>query len=54
MISNLDDVKKANRVEATGATVVRGRGEIAAPGRVEVDGRVLEAKHIVVARPNES
>ncbi len=49
MISNLDDVKKANRVEATGATVVRGRGEIAAPGRVEVDGRVLEAKHIVVA-----
>ena len=49
MISNLDDADKAARVEAAGATLVRGEGRIASPGRVTVGGCTLEAERIVIA-----
>lgn len=49
MISNLDDAEKAAKMEAAGATVIRGVGRITGPGRVTVGGRRLEAAHIVIA-----
>lgn len=49
MISGLDDAKKAAKVEAAGATLLRGRGEIIGPGRVVVGERLLQAEQIVVA-----
>ena len=49
MISDLDDTDKAMTMEAAGATLIRGTGQIAGPGRVSVGGGVIEAGHIVVA-----
>jgi len=49
IIRNLDDGKQAAAYEKMGATVIRGSGRIAGPHRVDVDGRELEAEHIVVA-----
>ena len=49
MNSSLDDSAKAKALADQGVAVVRGHGRIAGPGAVEVDGRRLEASHIVVA-----
>jgi len=49
IVRNLDDGKQAVAYEEMGATVIRGSGRIAGPHRVDVDGRELEAEHIVVA-----
>ncbi len=49
IIRNLDDGKQAAAYEQMGATVIRGTGRIAGAHRVDVDGRELEAEHIVVA-----
>ena len=49
MISDLDDAVKAARMEAAGATVMRGTGRIAGPGLVTIGDRTVEASHIVVA-----
>ena len=49
MISDLDDADKAARMEAAGATLVRGAGRIVGPCRVTVGTRTLEAERIVVA-----
>lgn len=49
MISGLEDAKKAAKMEAAGATLVRGAGRIAGPGRVTVGDRMLKTDHIVVA-----
>jgi len=53
MIRNLDDSGQVEGYEGKGATVVKGEGRIAGPGRVEVDGRALEAGHIIVATGSE-
>jgi pyruvate/2-oxoglutarate dehydrogenase complex dihydrolipoamide dehydrogenase (E3) component len=49
MISDLDDAAKAAKMEAAGATLIRGSGRIAGPGRVTVGGSMVETAHIVVA-----
>jgi len=49
MISDLDDAVKASKMEAAGATVLRGTGRIAGPGVVTIGASTVEAAHIVVA-----
>ena len=49
MIRNLDDSGQADKYESKGATLVRGGGRLAGPGKVEANGRTLEADHIVIA-----
>lgn len=49
MVRNLDDSGQVEGYESRGATVVKGEGKIAGPGKVEADGRTLKAEHIVVA-----
>jgi pyruvate/2-oxoglutarate dehydrogenase complex dihydrolipoamide dehydrogenase (E3) component len=54
MVSNHDDSRRVARYEERGVTVVKAHGTIAGPGRVEADGRVLEAASIVVATGAEA
>ena len=49
MISGLDDTEKATKMEAAGATLIRGTGRIAGPGRITVDDCTIEAGQIVIA-----
>ena len=49
MIRRLDDSGQARDYEQAGATVIRGTARLAGQGRVDVDGRQLEAGHIVIA-----
>ncbi|MDP9474143.1 MAG: NAD(P)/FAD-dependent oxidoreductase, partial [Actinomycetota bacterium] len=49
MIRNLDDSGQVEGYENKGATVVKTAGRLAGPGRVEADGRTLEADHVIVA-----
>ena len=49
MIRHLDDSGQARDYEQAGATVIRGTARLAGQGRVDVDGRQLEAGHIVIA-----
>jgi pyruvate/2-oxoglutarate dehydrogenase complex dihydrolipoamide dehydrogenase (E3) component len=53
MISELDDAGKAATMKAAGATVIRGTGRIAAPGRIAVGDSTIEAGNIVVATGTE-
>jgi dihydrolipoamide dehydrogenase len=49
IVRHLDDSGSVESYEGKGAAVIRGTGRIVGPGRVDVDGRTLEAEHIVVA-----
>lgn len=49
MNSGLDDSAKAQAMQDAGVDVVRGHGRIARPGAVDVDGRILETRRIVIA-----
>jgi pyruvate/2-oxoglutarate dehydrogenase complex dihydrolipoamide dehydrogenase (E3) component len=49
MVSNHDDTKRQESYEKRGVTVVKGEGVFDGPGRVRVNGRVLEAKDVIVA-----
>ena len=49
MIRHLDDVAQVRGYEQAGATVVKGTARLAGPGRVDVNGGLLEADHIVIA-----
>ena len=49
MTRNLDDTNAIADYESRGITVVKSAGRLAGPGRVEADGRILEAEHVVVA-----
>jgi pyruvate/2-oxoglutarate dehydrogenase complex dihydrolipoamide dehydrogenase (E3) component len=49
MNSGLDDSAKFAAYTEKGVEVIRGVGRIAEPGRVELDGRLLETERIVVA-----
>ncbi len=53
MIRNLDDSKQVARYEERGITVVKAPAQLAGPGRVEADGRVLETEHVVLATGSE-
>jgi pyruvate/2-oxoglutarate dehydrogenase complex dihydrolipoamide dehydrogenase (E3) component len=49
MVSNHDDSRRQKSYEERGVTVVKGEGVFDAPGRVRVNGRVLEARNVIVA-----
>jgi pyruvate/2-oxoglutarate dehydrogenase complex dihydrolipoamide dehydrogenase (E3) component len=49
MVSNHDDSKRQQSYEERGVTVVKGEGVFDGPDRVRVNGRVLEAKDVIVA-----
>jgi pyruvate/2-oxoglutarate dehydrogenase complex dihydrolipoamide dehydrogenase (E3) component len=49
MVSNHDDSKRQASYEQRGVEVVKGDGAFDGPGRIRVNGRVLEAKNIIVA-----
>ena len=49
MVSNYDDSGQVAWAAGAGIEVVRGRGRLAGPGAVEVDGRTYTAEHVVVA-----
>jgi pyruvate/2-oxoglutarate dehydrogenase complex dihydrolipoamide dehydrogenase (E3) component len=53
MVSGHDDSGRVGRYEERGVTVVRGAGRLAGPGRVEVDGQVLETDAVIVATGSE-
>jgi pyruvate/2-oxoglutarate dehydrogenase complex dihydrolipoamide dehydrogenase (E3) component len=53
MTRNLDDTNAIADYESRGTTVVKGAGRIAGPGRIDVDGRVLEADRLVIATGSE-
>jgi dihydrolipoamide dehydrogenase len=53
MIRHLDDAAQIEGYEHQGATVVKGKARLSGPGRVEVDGRTLEAEHVIVATGSE-
>lgn len=54
MIRYLDDSKQVEGYQGQGVTVVKGEGRIAGPGRVEVNGRVLQTQRIVVATGSDA
>lgn len=54
MVSNHDDSPRIARYEERGVTILKERGRIAGPGRVELAERVLEAGAIVVATGAEA
>ena len=54
MVSNHDDSKRIARYEEQGVTVLKETGRLAGPGRVEVNGRVLETDAVVVATGSEA
>ena len=49
MVSSYEDGAKAGYLEGKGIDVLRGPARLAGPGRVEVDGEVHSAAHIVLA-----
>ena len=49
MVSDYDDSKRIAGYEERGVTVLKAAGRLAGPGRVEVDGRRLEAGAVIVA-----
>jgi pyruvate/2-oxoglutarate dehydrogenase complex dihydrolipoamide dehydrogenase (E3) component len=54
MVSSHDDSGRIGNYEDRGITVVKARGTIVGPGRVEANGRILEADAIVVATGAEA
>jgi dihydrolipoamide dehydrogenase len=54
MVSDHDDSKRVARYEQQGVTVLKQSGALAGPGRVEVNGRVLETEAVVVATGAEA
>ena len=54
MIRGLDDSGQVEGYEKKGATVIKGAGRISGPGKVEVNGEILEAEHIIVATGSAS
>ncbi|MDQ3786533.1 MAG: NAD(P)/FAD-dependent oxidoreductase [Actinomycetota bacterium] len=49
IVRYLDDSKQVADYERQGATVLRGTGRVTGPHQVTVEGRDLEAEHVVIA-----
>jgi pyruvate/2-oxoglutarate dehydrogenase complex dihydrolipoamide dehydrogenase (E3) component len=49
MVSGYEDGAKAEYLEGRGIDVLRGPARLAGPGRVDVDGEVHTAEHVVIA-----
>jgi dihydrolipoamide dehydrogenase len=54
MVAGHDDSERVKRYEERGVTVLKDVGRIAGPGRVAVNGRVLETDAIIVATGAEA
>jgi pyruvate/2-oxoglutarate dehydrogenase complex dihydrolipoamide dehydrogenase (E3) component len=54
MVSDHDDANRVARYEERGVTVLKERGRLAGPGRVEVGGRTIEADAVIVATGAEA
>jgi pyruvate/2-oxoglutarate dehydrogenase complex dihydrolipoamide dehydrogenase (E3) component len=53
MVSDYDDAGQVKWLADTGIELIRGNGQIAGRGVVEVDGRRYSARHIVIATGSE-
>jgi dihydrolipoamide dehydrogenase len=53
MVSDYDDAGQAKWAADSGIDLIRGSGHIVEPGVVEVDGRRLGARHIIIATGSE-
>jgi dihydrolipoamide dehydrogenase len=53
MVSDWDDAGQVKWAQDNGIDVIRGRGQITAPGAIEVDGTAHAAEHIVIATGSE-
>lgn len=53
MIRNLDDSGAVSGYEKQGVAVFKSSGTLAGPGKVAVDGKVLESEHVIVATGSE-
>jgi dihydrolipoamide dehydrogenase len=53
MVRHLDDTGQVSGYEKAGATVIKGTARLAGPGRVDVDGRQLQARDIVIATESQ-
>jgi pyruvate/2-oxoglutarate dehydrogenase complex dihydrolipoamide dehydrogenase (E3) component len=49
MIRHLDDAAQVRGYEQAGATVIKGEARLAGPGKVEANGELLEAEHVLIA-----
>src|ERR1700733_8823745 len=49
LASQRDDGRAAASIQARGVTLIRGRGRIAGPGRISIDGREIGYRDLVVA-----
>jgi pyruvate/2-oxoglutarate dehydrogenase complex dihydrolipoamide dehydrogenase (E3) component len=54
MVSDYDDSAKERSLTGQGIDVLRGRGSIAAPGRVSVDGTEHACEHVVLATGSDA
>jgi pyruvate/2-oxoglutarate dehydrogenase complex dihydrolipoamide dehydrogenase (E3) component len=54
MVSGYEDAAKAESLEARGIEVLRGAARLHGAGRVEVDGQVYSAEHVVIATGSEA
>lgn len=54
MIRNLDDAGAVSGYEEQGVRVFKSAGRLVGPGKVAVDGEVLEAEHVIVATGSEA
>jgi dihydrolipoamide dehydrogenase len=54
MVRHLDDSAQVSGYREEGVDVFRGEGRIAGPGRVEVDGQVLQTDRIIVATGSDA
>jgi pyruvate/2-oxoglutarate dehydrogenase complex dihydrolipoamide dehydrogenase (E3) component len=53
MVRHLDDSAQVEGYRRSGATVVKGTARLSGRGHVEVDGKHLEADHVVIATGSE-
>jgi pyruvate/2-oxoglutarate dehydrogenase complex dihydrolipoamide dehydrogenase (E3) component len=49
MVSDYSDAGQAQWLEDNGIDLIRGHGRLAGPGRIEVDGALHTAEHVVIA-----
>ena len=54
MVRHLDDSAQVSGYREEGVDVFRGEGRIAGPGRVEVDGQVLQTDRVIVATGSDA
>ena len=53
MVRHLDDTAQVDSYRDQGATVFKGTARLAGPGRVDIDGQVIEAHHVIMATGSE-